>query len=55
MARAKVQPSPWSTLIAQVVDQEEKDGAEDAPLSEDDGDENAEAAAAADVKSYQVM
>jgi hypothetical protein len=42
MALAKVKPSTWSTLIAKVVEQEEKYWAEDAQLSASDFDENAE-------------
>jgi hypothetical protein len=38
-ALAKVKPSTWSKLSAKVVEQEEKYGAEDAQLDEDDVDE----------------
>jgi hypothetical protein len=42
MARAKGKPSPWSTLIAQVVEHEEKSWAEDAQRYAYDVDEIAE-------------
>jgi hypothetical protein len=40
IARAQVQPSTWSKLIAKVVAQEEKYWAEAAQLDEDDCEEN---------------
>jgi len=48
IALAKVQPSTWSKLIAQVVEQEEKYWAEDAQLYAYDVDEMSEEEWAAD-------
>ena len=48
MALSKVKPSTWSKLMAKVVEQEEKDWAEDAQLYEDDSDEISDEEWAAD-------
>jgi hypothetical protein len=55
-ARAQVKPSPWSTLLAQVVEQEQTYWAAAAQLDEDAVDEMSEEEAwAADEKSYPVI